>query len=78
MLENQAKQEQIVFSAIQKLGGSIHMRTMEFRKHLSEPLRETHIKETLKRLQNKGVIEIVGERHDSRGYSYRILTEAPL
>jgi predicted transcriptional regulator len=48
------------------------MRVMEFRRHLSESLRETHIKEALRRLADKGLIEVIGERHDSRGYAYRV------
>lgn len=72
-IETQAKHEQLVYDAIVKLGGNIHMRVMEFRKHITEPLRETHIKEALRRLADKGLIEVIGERHDSRGYAYRII-----
>ena len=72
-IETQAIHEQLVYDAIVKLGGNIHMRVMEFRKHITEPLRETHIKEALRRLADKGLIEIIGERHDSRGYAYRII-----
>ena len=72
-IETQAKHEQLVYDAIVKLGGKIHMRVMEFRKHITEPLRETHIKEALRRLADKGLIEVIGERHDSRGYAYRII-----
>lgn len=73
VLETQTKQDTIVLTALQKLGGNIHMRVMEFRKHLDEPMRETQIKEALKRLTAKGVIEMIGERHDSRGHAYRIV-----
>lgn len=71
--ETQAIHEQLVFDAIVKLGGKIHMRVMEFRRHITEPLRETHIKEALRRLADKSLIEVIGEKHDSRGYAYRII-----
>ena len=70
--ERHAKNEAIVLDAIKRLGGKIQMRVMEFRRHLSEPMRETHIKEALKRLVEKGVIEMTGERFDSRGHAYKI------
>ena len=73
VIETQAKHEQLVFDAMTRLGGKIHMRVMEFRKHITEPLRETHIKEALRRLADKGMIEVLGERHDSRGHAYRIV-----
>jgi chromosome segregation and condensation protein ScpB len=49
---------------------------MAFRKHVPEPLREVQIKEAFKRLIEKGLLEMVGERHDSRGNHYRITKEA--
>lgn len=69
----QQKHDDLVFEALRKLGGRIQMRVMEFRKHLAEPLRETHIKNSLKRLVERGMIEQTSEPYDSRGSAYRII-----
>lgn len=71
--EKHAQNEAVVLDAIKRLGGSMRMRVMEFRRHLNQPLRETHIKEALKRLCDKGIIKMTGEKHDSRGHSYKIV-----
>jgi len=71
--EKHAQNEAVVLDAIKRLGGSIRMRVMEFRRHLNQPLRETHIKEALKRLCDKGIIRVTGEKHDSRGHSYQLV-----
>lgn len=73
ILETQQHQDNLVFDALTKLGGAIHMRVMEFRKHINEPLRESQIKKALKRLVDKGMIEAIGEKNDSRGHAYRII-----
>ena len=74
--ERQARHDAVVLETICRLGGSVHMRVMEFRKHIPEPLREVQIKDAFKRLIDKGLLEMVGERHDSRGNHYRITKEA--
>jgi hypothetical protein len=74
--EKQARHDAVVLETICRLGGVVHMRVMEFRKHIPEPLREVQIKDALKRLTENGLIEMVGERHDSRGNKYRITKEA--
>ncbi|MFZ9891076.1 MAG: hypothetical protein ACO3FL_04435 [Ilumatobacteraceae bacterium] len=65
--------EEIVLDAVKKLGGFFQMRVMEFRRHLREPMRETHIKEALRRLVDKGVLRLTTERCDSRGHAYRLI-----
>ena len=72
LYERHAKDESVVLEAIKRLGGRFQMRVMEFRRHLSEPMRETHIEEALRRLVEKGVIEMIGERFDSRGQAYKL------
>jgi len=67
------KHDQLVYEALVKLGGRVQMRVMEFRKHISEPLRETQIKKAFIRLREQGIIEMIGEKHDSRGHAYRIV-----
>lgn len=71
--DNHAHQDKLVYDALVKLGGRIQMRVMEFRKHISEPMRETQIKKALIRLREQGIIEMIGEKHDSRGHAYRIV-----
>lgn len=71
--ETHKKHDELVLQALTRLGGKIHMRVMEFRKHIDEPLRETHIKKSLKRLLEKGAIELTSEPYDSRGSAYRIV-----
>lgn len=71
--DSHRKHDELVFEALNKLGGKIQMRVMEFRKHLSEPLRETQIKQSLKRLIERGTIIQTSEKTDSRGPAYRIV-----
>lgn len=73
IVDSHKHQDKLVYDALVKLGGRIQMRVMEFRKHISEPMRETQIKKALIRLREQGVIEMIGEKHDSRGHAYRIV-----
>ena len=73
--EKQARAEELVVTAIKRLGGEIQMRVMEFRRHLDEPLRETHIKEALKRLCDKGVLTMTAGRTDPKGQAYKLLIQ---
>lgn len=66
------KHDDLVLEAIKKLGGNIHMRVMDFRKHLAEPLRESEIKDSLKRLVELGRIEMLQE-HGGHGKRMRLL-----
>lgn len=66
------KHDDLVLEAIKKLGGNIHMRVMDFRKHLAEPLRESEIKDSLKRLVELGRIEMLYE-HGGHGKRMRLL-----
>lgn len=68
----QEKFEGLVLEALRRTGG-LRMRVMEFRKYIVEPMREAQIKETLKRLIEKGLIEMTTEQRDPRGNGYRIL-----
>lgn len=68
----QARFEDLVIDALRRTAG-IRMRVMEFRKYITEPMREAQIKETLKRLIAKGLIEMTTEQRDPRGNGYRIL-----
>ena len=70
-LEQQEHHDSMVLDAIRRVNG-IQMRVMEFRKHIREPLREAQIKDSLKRLIEKGYIVMVNEKRDSRGNIYRI------
>lgn len=67
-------EEQLVIEAIKQLGGIMRLPVMKFRRHLAEPMRETQIKKTLQRLQDRGQIELLGERHDCRGHTYKLVT----
>lgn len=62
----------IVLDALKRLGGVFQGRIMLFRKHLCTPLREAQIKETLKRLAQEDVIEIIGEKNSAKGNIYKI------
>lgn len=73
LTETNNHHDDVVYQAMVRLGGKIQMRVMEFRKHLAEPLRETQIKKSLIRLRERGAIEMIGEKHDSRGHIYRIV-----
>lgn len=73
IVDAQKHHDQLVYEALVKLGGKVQMRVMEFRKHLTEPLRETQIKKAFIRLREQGIIEMIGEKHDSRGHAYRIV-----
>jgi hypothetical protein len=53
--------DNIVLGTIRKLGGNIQMRVMDFRKHMQPPLRESEIKQSLKRLSELGKIELSQE-----------------
>jgi len=66
------RHDDLVLEAIKKLGGNIHMRVMDFRKHLAEPLRESEIKDSLKRLVERGKIELLQE-HGGHGKRMRLL-----
>lgn len=70
-IERQESHDAMVLEAIRKTNG-LQMRVMEFRKHIREPLREAQIKDSLKRLLEKGFIVMVNEKRDSRGNIYRI------
>lgn len=73
VVENRARQEQLVYDALIKLGGDMHMRVMEFRKYIAEPMRETHVKEALRRLCAKNLIVQMNNKQDARGYAYKVL-----
>jgi hypothetical protein len=73
---SQARHDAVVLETICRLGGSVHMRVMEFRKHIPEAMREVQIKEALKRLTENGLLEMVNDKRDSKGNHYRITTEA--
>ena len=64
--------ENVVLDALVKLGGSFQGRVMQFRKYLSEPLREAQIKDALKRLAADYRIKIEGERNSAKGISYTV------
>jgi hypothetical protein len=64
--------DDIVMSTIRKLGGNIHMRVMDFRKHMQPPLRESEIKQSLKRLVELGKIELLQE-HGGQGKRMKLL-----
>lgn len=66
----------LVLSALRRLGGSFSGRVMIFRKELSESLREAQIKETLKRLTDAGVIRVIGEKSSHKGNTYTIVQSA--
>lgn len=68
----QEKFEAMVLDALRRTAG-VRMRVMEFRKYIVEPMREAQIKETLKRLIEKGLIEMTSEQRDPRGNGYKIL-----
>lgn len=65
----------IVLDALVRLGGSFQGRVMEFRKYLSEPMREAQIKTTLKRLADDYRIKIEGERNSAKGICYTVQNE---
>ena len=64
--------ENIVLDALVKLGGKFQGRVMQFRKYLSEPMREAQIKDALKRLAADYRIKIEGERNSAKGISYTV------
>jgi len=62
--------ENIVLDALVRLGGTFQGRVMQFRKYLSEPMREAQIKDALKRLAADYRIRIDGERNSANGNTY--------
>jgi len=62
-----------VIDAMKNMGGVVRVPVMVFRKYLSEPMRETHIKHCLKRLIEQGIVIQSGERCDCRGQIYQLV-----
>lgn len=71
--EHQEHIDSIVLSALKALGGKFVGRVMAFRHHLSEPLREAQIKESLKRLEAAGKIAVAPARISANGKSYEVI-----
>lgn len=64
--------ENIVLSALHKLGGRFQGRIMMFRHHLSESLREAQIKDAIKRLVDAGKVRVIGEKNSHKGNLYEV------
>lgn len=64
---------EVVLSALRRLGGRFSGRVMVFRKELSENLREAQIKETIKRLTDAGMIRVIGEKNSHKGNTYEVI-----
>ena len=71
--DSHRKHDKLVFDALTALGGKIQMRVMQFRKHLAEPIRETQIKASLKRLIASQSIRMTSAPTDARGPCYEIV-----
>jgi hypothetical protein len=66
-------QERVVLSALYSAGGIFKGTTMQLRHLLSEPLGESTIKKAIKRLSDKYVVSIEGEKYSGKGKTYRVL-----
>lgn len=71
--EHQEHIDSIVLTALVNLGGKFVGRVMALRHHLSEPLREAQIKESLKRLEAGGKIAVAPARVSANGKSYEVI-----
>ena len=70
--ELQERIDSIVLSALVALGGKFEGRVMALRHHLSEPIREAPIKESLKRLEAAGKIKVTPNKVNAHGKLYEI------
>lgn len=61
--------DNVIYEALVRLGGKFNGRTMDFRKHLSEALREAQIKGAIKRLAEAGRLKIEGANNATKSYS---------
>jgi predicted transcriptional regulator len=61
-----------VYQAMHNLGGKIHMRVMDLRKHMPIPFGESTTKKGIKALLEAGFIERVSH-YDANGMAYRII-----
>jgi hypothetical protein len=69
------QEEKIVIEALEKLNGQLKMPVMSFRKMLSIPLGETHIKNCFARLIEQGKLIKLDERCHSHGRCYQLVNK---
>lgn len=62
----------VIYEALVRLGPVVHLRTMEIRKHLSRDIGESTIKKNIRKLEDLGYVEFIGETYDSRGRALRV------
>lgn len=72
--KRQLEEDEIVLTTIKNLGGKIKMPVMKFRKFIPLEMRETQIKKSLNRLTQQGKLIQLGDRCDSGGHSYLVVS----
>jgi hypothetical protein len=66
--ELHAKLDGLVLDALARLGNSFEGRTMDLRKHITEALKESQIKDTILRLVKAGRLRITGNDNSRKRY----------